>query len=95
MSNRTCSTTSPLCASGLCTPKAYIYICFHLLDVPSCVGQHGLRKDMVAHFRDAPERDSTVHIRAEPWPRFTMKEFLLEKGLLPGVITKRLDLYGP
>ena len=53
-----------------------------------------LRKDMVAHFRDAPERDSTVHIRADPWPRFTMKEFLLEKGLLPGVITKRLDLLG-
>eukprot|EP00435_Cladocopium_sp_Y103_P016214 s189_g4.t1 len=50
-----------------------------------------LKQDMVSYFQNVPERDSTVHIRADPWPRFTMKEFLLEKDLLPGVISK----YGP
>jgi hypothetical protein len=29
---------------------------------------------MVSYFQNVPERDSTVHIRADPWPRFTMKE---------------------
>ncbi|CAJ1434777.1 unnamed protein product [Effrenium voratum] len=46
---------------------------------------------MVGYFRNSVERDSTVHMRADPWPRFTMKEYLLENGLLPGVICK----YGP
>ncbi|CAK9052366.1 50S ribosomal protein L25 (General stress protein CTC) [Durusdinium trenchii] len=50
-----------------------------------------LRQDMISYFQNAPERDSTVYIRAEPWPKFTMKEMLVEKGLLPGVISK----YGP
>ncbi|CAE8615357.1 unnamed protein product [Polarella glacialis] len=50
-----------------------------------------LKQEMVAHFRNSPARDSTVHIRADEWPRFTMKEILLEKGRLPAVITR----YGP
>ena len=32
------------------------------------------RQDMVSYFQGVPERDSTVHIRADPWPRFTMKD---------------------
>ena len=32
------------------------------------------RQDMVSYFQNVPARDSTVHIRADPWPRYTMKE---------------------
>mmetsp|Transcript_45106 Transcript_45106/g.107244 ORF Transcript_45106/g.107244 Transcript_45106/m.107244 type:complete len:327 (-) Transcript_45106:95-1075(-) len=45
-----------------------------------------LKADMVAHFQNQPVRNSTVHIRAEPWPRFTMKERLLEEDRLPAII---------
>merc|ERR1712150_72583 len=33
-------------------------------------------------------RDSTVDVRAEAWPRFTMKEEILDTGRLPAVISK-------
>lgn len=42
----------------------------------------------MAHFQTNPARDSTVHVRAEPWLPFTMKEMLLENGKLPAVIAK-------
>lgn len=32
------------------------------------------RQDMVSYFQNVPARDSTVHIRADPWPRYTMKD---------------------
>lgn len=47
-----------------------------------------LKQEMVAHFQNSPARDSTIHIRAEQWPRFAMKEELLENGRLPAVICK-------
>jgi hypothetical protein len=47
-----------------------------------------LKQEMVAFFQNSPARDSTVHIRAEAWPLFTMKEVLLEQGRLPAVICK-------
>lgn len=47
-----------------------------------------LKQDMIAYFQSQPQRDSTVNIRASEWPRFVMKEQLLEKGRLPGVISR-------
>ena len=55
---------------------------------------------MVSYFQNVPERDSTVHIRADPWPRFTMKEagraggspvFFKDKGWLRISITSFLS----
>mmetsp|Transcript_17034 Transcript_17034/g.30765 ORF Transcript_17034/g.30765 Transcript_17034/m.30765 type:complete len:313 (-) Transcript_17034:41-979(-) len=46
-----------------------------------------MKAEMVAHFQNQPERDSCVHIRAEAWPRFVMKEALLEEDRLPALIT--------
>lgn len=45
-----------------------------------------LKQEMVTHFEAQPQRDSTVHIRGELWPRFTMKEELLEQDRLPALI---------
>lgn len=45
-----------------------------------------LKEEMVQHFQNQPERDSTVNLVASEWPRFTMKEELLEAGLLPTLI---------
>mmetsp|Transcript_34006 Transcript_34006/g.75857 ORF Transcript_34006/g.75857 Transcript_34006/m.75857 type:complete len:310 (+) Transcript_34006:85-1014(+) len=50
-----------------------------------------MKAEMVEHFQNQPERDSSVHIRAESWPRFVMKEALLEEDRLPAIITG----YGP
>lgn len=47
-----------------------------------------MKQEMIVHFRNSPARDSTVHIRAEEWPPFTMKEELLDNGRLPSVIAK-------
>lgn len=52
---------------------------------------HFLKQEMVHHFQAQPQRDSTVHIHAIEWPKFTMKEELLEQGLMPSTIKK----YGP
>jgi len=46
-----------------------------------------LKQEMVDHFVSQPQRDSTVHLVSGEWPRFTMKEELLEQGLLPAMIT--------
>lgn len=46
-----------------------------------------LKAEMVNHFKSQPARDSTVDILASEWPRFTMKEELLEQGKLPALIT--------
>jgi len=50
-----------------------------------------LKQDMIHYFQSQPQRDSTVHIHAQEWPRFTMKEELLERGFVPATINR----YGP
>jgi len=50
-----------------------------------------LKQEMVNHFQLMPARDSTVNIHAIEWPRFMMKEEILDKGLMPSVIKR----YGP
>jgi len=46
-----------------------------------------LKQDMINYFQAQPQRDSTVNIRASAWPKFAMKEHLLEAGRLPAMIT--------
>merc|ERR1740121_2393617 len=50
-----------------------------------------LKQDMVNYFQSQPQRDSTVNIQGREWPRFVMKEQILESGRLPAVISR----YGP
>jgi len=50
-----------------------------------------LKQEMVNHFQLMPARDSTVNIHAIEWPRFMMKEEIIETGLMPSVIKR----YGP
>mmetsp|Transcript_57820 Transcript_57820/g.161387 ORF Transcript_57820/g.161387 Transcript_57820/m.161387 type:complete len:295 (-) Transcript_57820:127-1011(-) len=47
-----------------------------------------MKQEMINHFETQPSRDSTIHIRARKWPRYTMKEQLIEKGQLPALISK-------
>eukprot|EP00450_Noctiluca_scintillans_P035617 CAMPEP_0194539164 /NCGR_PEP_ID=MMETSP0253-20130528/79020_1 /TAXON_ID=2966 /ORGANISM="Noctiluca scintillans" /LENGTH=257 /DNA_ID=CAMNT_0039385391 /DNA_START=76 /DNA_END=846 /DNA_ORIENTATION=- len=46
-----------------------------------------MKRDMISHFRAQPQRDSTVNVRGNEWPRFVMKEEILEAERLPAVIT--------
>lgn len=46
-----------------------------------------LKDEMVQYFESQPARDSTINIRSGVWPKFTMKEELLENGRLPAIIT--------
>ena len=39
------------------------------------------RQDMVSYFQNVPARDSTVHIRADPWPRYTMKDRYTKRSI--------------
>lgn len=50
-----------------------------------------LHQEMIDHFQTQPQHDSTVHIRAEQWPRFTMTQQILEANRVPAQITR----YGP
>lgn len=50
-----------------------------------------MKADMVNHFQTKPQRDSSLDCRAWEWPRFVMKEEILEQGSLPGMISR----YGP
>eukprot|EP00927_Polykrikos_kofoidii_P021462 TRINITY_DN20289_c0_g1_i1.p1 TRINITY_DN20289_c0_g1~~TRINITY_DN20289_c0_g1_i1.p1 ORF type:complete len:317 (-),score=56.54 TRINITY_DN20289_c0_g1_i1:59-1009(-) len=47
-----------------------------------------MKQEMINHFQSQPQRDSTVHLLGRPWPRFMMKEEILEKGRVPALITK-------
>lgn len=47
-----------------------------------------MRQDMVNYFRSQPQRDSTVNVRATPWPAFASKDEILEAGALPGLIAR-------
>lgn len=47
-----------------------------------------MKEEMIAYFQAQPQRDSTVHIRAAEWPKFAMKEELIENGRLPALITR-------
>jgi hypothetical protein len=47
-----------------------------------------MKQDMVNYFQAQPQRDSTVHVRATPWPRFTTKDEILEAGALPALVAK-------
>lgn len=46
-----------------------------------------MKADMVNYFTNKPQRDSSVDCRATEWPRFVMKEEILEQGSLPGMIS--------
>jgi len=46
-----------------------------------------LKEDMVNYFQTQPERDSTVHLRGLEWPRFVMKEELIEMGRMPALVS--------
>lgn len=50
-----------------------------------------MKREMVNYFEAQPQRDSTVHVRATPWPRFTTKDEILEAGALPGLVA----MHGP
>lgn len=52
---------------------------------------HFLHQEMIEHFKNQPQHDSTVHIRAQQWPRFTMTQQILEANRIPALITR----YGP
>jgi len=45
-----------------------------------------LKQEMVDYFQSQPERDSTVHVRASEWPRFMMKNEILDNGRLPALV---------
>lgn len=47
-----------------------------------------LKQEMVSYFQVQGHRDSTVHVRATPWPKFTTKDQILEGGKLPAIISK-------
>lgn len=46
-----------------------------------------MKQEMINYFEAQPQRDSTVHVRATPWPRFTTKDEILEAGALPALIS--------
>eukprot|EP00747_Dinoflagellata_sp_TGD_P093831 gnl/TRDRNA2_/TRDRNA2_165894_c0_seq1.p1 gnl/TRDRNA2_/TRDRNA2_165894_c0~~gnl/TRDRNA2_/TRDRNA2_165894_c0_seq1.p1 ORF type:complete len:316 (-),score=32.15 gnl/TRDRNA2_/TRDRNA2_165894_c0_seq1:109-1032(-) len=47
-----------------------------------------MRQEMVNFFASKPQRDSTVHVRGVEWPRYALKEDILERGRLPGLISR-------
>lgn len=47
-----------------------------------------MKEEMVSYFRTQPQRDSTVNVKATPWPRFATKDEILEAGALPGLIAR-------
>lgn len=47
-----------------------------------------MKEEMISYFEAQPQRDSTVHIRGTEWPKFVMKEELLEAGRLPCLISR-------
>lgn len=47
-----------------------------------------MKQDMVNYFRTQPQRNSSVQVKALPWPRFASKDEILDGGALPGLIAR-------
>lgn len=47
-----------------------------------------MKQDMVNYFQTQPQRDSTVYVKATPWPRFASKDEILDAGALPALVSR-------